>query len=194
MKRNTTIPTVLAVAAMLMLTSCQAPLPDIVEKPFKKLCDYRLKDFHLSSSVTYFTLYSSYSGVRCRYDPEIYRSLEEKLKDTIVQVSQKDQNGMWLYVPPVGCVLGPRPAEWIVYLDDRNRAHKVTNTREFRQLLGNIDTPAELQLWLRLNGKIDVCSYRRTIGGYTARFCKGVKLPQGDSYDVKSDGAISEIK
>jgi len=178
----------------MLFAGCGQPLPDIIEKRFKKPCDYRLKDFHLSSNVRYFTLYSSYSGVRCRYDPEIYRSLEEKPKDAIVQVSQKDQNGMWLYVPPVGCVLGPRPAEWIVYLDDRNRAHKITNRRELRQFLGQIDTPAELLLWLRLNGKIDVCNYRRTLNGYTARFCKGVKLPRGDSYDVKSDGTISEIK
>ena len=193
MKRNTTIPLVLAIAAIL-LAGCQQPLPDIAEKQFKKLCDYRLKDFHLSSNITYFTLYSSYFGAHCRYDLEIYRSLEKKQKDAISHTSQKNQNGMRLFISPVGCVIGPMPTEWIVYLDDAGSAHKVTNTRELRQFLGEIDTPAELQLWLRLNGKIDVCSYRRTIGGYTARFCKGVILPQGDSYDVKSDGAISEIK
>ena len=193
MKRNVVLLSVLFIAAILF-AGCRQPLPDITEKRFKKLCDYRLKDFHLSPDIRYFTLYSNYSGVRCRYDPEIYRSLEEKLKDAIVHASQKDQNGMRLYVPPVGSVLGPVPAEWIVYLDDAGRAHKITDRRELRQFLGKIDTPAELLLWLRLNGKIDVCSYRRTVGGYTARFCKGAMMPQGDSYDVKPDGTISEIK
>ena len=172
------------------LSGCQQPLPDFSQKPFKKVCDYRLQDFHLSSDVRYFTFYQKPFKILCRYSPETYRTLSAKEKSRLEKAMREAEGKMALFIPPNACVIGTIPTRAIAYLDRAGEVHTVTNTRELRLFFGAIDTPAELLFWLDLNSKAPVCSYRKTLGGYTAQMCEWIRFPSGNRYEVASDGMI----
>ncbi len=179
--------------AVFMFTGCQQPNQSSgkMEK-FKSLQEYRLSDFHLAKDVKYFSIHLGFSGITYRYDAQTYQQLNSEQKRALEDAKKGVKSYFNLYIPPVAMLIG-RPVAYIVYMDETSKVHTVETKDELKAFLGNIDTPAEVKVWLMLNGKRDVCRYKKGFIDYRVRFCDEASFPNAKySYVVTPHGRIEE--
>lgn len=192
MKRSLT--TVLGfMVAVSMFSGCQQPNQSSrkMEK-FKSLQEYRLNDFRLAKHVKYFSIYFGFSGTLYKYNTQTYQHLSSEEKRALEDAKKGVKSYFNLYIPPVAMMIG-RPVVYIVYMDEASKVHTVETKEELKAFFGNIDTPAEVKVWLMLNGKRDVSRYKKTFVDYRVWFCDEASFSNAKcSYVVTPHGRIEE--
>ena len=178
---------------LLMFLGCQQPDQSSgkMEK-FKSLNEYRLSDFRLAKDVKYFSIHLGFSGITYRYDSQTYQQLTSEQEHALEEAKKGVKSYFNLYISPVAALIG-RPVAYIIYIDETSSVHTVETKDELKEFLGNIDTPAEVKVWLMLNGKIDVNKYKKEFIDYRAWFCSEASFPNAKcSYLVTPHGKIQE--
>ena len=183
----------IVMGTLFMFLGCQQPnqRSGKMEK-FKSLNAYNLNDFHLAKDVKYFSIHLGFSGIVYRYNVEIYQHLSSEQKRTLEDAKKGVQNYFNLYIPPNAMIMGS-PVAYIVYIDEASKVHTVETKEELKDFLGNIDTPAEVKVWLMLNRKRDVSRYKKEFVDYRAWFCDEASFSNAKcSYVVAPHGRIEE--
>jgi len=178
---------------LLMFLGCQQPDQSSgkMEK-FKSLNEYRLSDFRLAKDVKYFSIHLGFSGITYRYDSQTYQQLTSEQKHALEVAKKGVKSYFNLYIPPVGALIG-RPVAYIVYIDEASSVHTVETKEELKAFLGNIDTPAEVKVWLKLNKKRDVHRYKKRFVDYRAWFCDESSHSNARcTYVISTHGKIQE--
>ena len=135
------------------------PLKAKEGKVLKSLIDYMLSDFHLAKPVKYFdikrySLDKPYSGQLSRsrgstawsFDMKAYRKLSNKEKKEVASLRPaSDGFGTTYYVDGTA---GIASVYNLHYVDMNSKAHTVFSETELVGFLGEIDTPAEIQVML----------------------------------------------
>jgi len=135
------------------------PLKAKEGKVLKSLTDYMLSDFHLAKPVKYFdikrySLDKPYSGKLSRFrgdtawsfDMKAYRKLSNKEKKEVASLRPaSDGFGTTYYVDGTA---GIASVYNLHYVDMNSKAHTVFSKSELVGFLGEIDTPAEIQVML----------------------------------------------
>ena len=162
---------VTVMGALFIFLGCQQPNQSSgkMEK-FKSLNEYRLSDFHLAKDVKYFSIHLGFSGITYRYDSQTYQQLTSEQEHALEEAKKGVKSYFNLYIPPVAALIG-RPVAYIIYIDEASRVHTVETKDELKEFLGNIDTSAEVKVWLMLNGKRNVSKYKKRFVDYRAWFC-----------------------
>ena len=176
-----------------MFLGCKQPKQSSgkMEK-FKSLNAYNLNDFHLAKDVKYFSIHLGFSGIVYRYNVQTYKQLSSDQKHALEDAKKGVKSYFNLYIPPNAMMIG-RPVAYIVYMDETSKVHTVETKDELKEFLGNIDTPAEVKVWLMLNGKIDVNKYKKEFIDYRAWFCSEASFPNAKcTYVVTPYGRIEE--
>ena len=77
--------------------------------------------------------------------------------------------------------------------DETSKVHTVETKEELKGFFGNIDAPAEVKVWLMLNGKRDVSRYKKGFIDYRVWFCDEASLSNTKcSYVVTAHGRIED--
>jgi len=152
----------------------------------KKLTEYNVSAFKLTKDVSYFEIqsYDTFGAknnlrflpslgvgrTKVFFDKSAYQSLTKKEKNKVNIASpvlpKSDHFGAWI-APPM-----TRNSGTIVsisnlhYLDKKSNLHTVSNTSGVMDLLGTIDTPAEIQLVLWMNKEKHAKSYKKVDNTY----------------------------
>jgi len=135
------------------------PLKEKAGKRLKSLTEYMLHDVHLAKPVKYFDIKSysldkPYSGKLSRsrgstawsFDMKAYRKLSNKEKKEIASLRPaSDGFGTTYYVDGTA---GIASVYNLHYIDMNSKAHTVFSESELVGFLGEIDTPAEIQIML----------------------------------------------
>jgi hypothetical protein len=135
------------------------PLKAKEGKVLKSLTDYMLSDVHLAKPVKYFDIKSysldePYSGKLSRsssstawsFDMKAYRKLSNKEKREIASLRPASNGfGTTYYVDGTA---GIASVYNLHYIDMNSKAHTVFSKSELVGFLGEIDTPAEIQIML----------------------------------------------
>ena len=179
--------------AVFMFSGCQQPNQSSVKmEKFKSLHEYKLNDFYLAKDVKYFSIHLGFSGITYRYNTQTYQHLSFEQKHTLEDAKKGVKSYFNLYIPPNGMLIGS-PVAYIVYMDETSKMHTVETKNELKSFLGNVDTPAEVKVWLMLNGKKDVCRYKKEFLDYRVRFCDEASFSNAKSiYVVTPHGRIEE--
>jgi len=137
-----------------------APTLSMGERLFKKSLSYKLKDFNFNWKVSFFTVvtFSVIFG-------EEKRDLTFKELNTIFKTdnrvySSKDKRDI-LYLAnlmknrknyKIQTGFGPWGRSYFVaiFIDNKGKMYALENIGELKDMLGVIDTPAEMLVWLRL--------------------------------------------
>jgi hypothetical protein len=192
MKRSLTI-LFGSMVVIFMFFGCQQPNQSSgkLEK-FKSLHVYKLNDFHLVKDVKYFSIHLGFTGITYRYNAQTYQQLSSDQKHTLEDAKKEVKSYFNLYMPPNGMLIG-RPVAYILYMDETSKVHTIETKDELKEFLGNIDTPAEVKVWLMLNGKRDVSSYKKGFVDYRAWFCDEASFSNAKcTYVVTPHGRIEE--
>jgi len=159
---------------------------------FKSLHAYKLRNFHLAKDVKYFSIHLGFSGITYRYNAQTYQQLSSEQRHALEDAKKGVKSYFNLYIPPVAMLIG-RAVAYIVYMDETSKVHTVETKDELKAFLGNIDTPAEVKVWLMLNGKRDVSRYKKGFVDYRAWFCDEASFSNAKcSYVVTPHGRIEE--
>jgi len=180
--------------AVFMFTGCQQPNQSSgkLEK-FKSLHVYKPNDFHLAKDVKYFSIHLGITGGTYRYNTQTYQYLSSEQKRTLEDAKKGVKSYFNLYIPPPNAMLIGRPVAYILYMDETSKVHTIETKDELKEFLGNIDTPAEVKVWLMLNGKRDVSSYKKGFVDYRAWFCDEASFSNAKcTYVVTPHGRIEE--
>ncbi len=185
----------LLAASLFVFSGCQQPVQSSgkIEK-FKSLSEYSLNDFRLAKDVRYFSVNVLFSGNVYHYDSQNYKQLSSAVKRDLEDAKKDNRSHFRLYIPPNACLIGI-PAATISYVDSDSKVHMVTNKKALKVFLGNIDTPAEVKVWLMLNGKREVENYKKRFGDYRAWFCDEASFSSPSvkcSYAVTPHGSIEK--
>ncbi|BAF72974.1 hypothetical protein [Sulfurovum sp. NBC37-1] len=135
------------------------PLKAKEGKVLKSLTDYMLSDVHLAKPVKYFDIKSysldkPYSGKLSRsrgstawsFDIKAYRKLSNKEKKEIASLHPaSDGFGTTYYIDGTA---GIASVYNLHYIDMNSKVHTVFSKSELVGFLGEIDTPAEMQIML----------------------------------------------
>jgi len=178
---------------LFMFMGCQQPNQSSgkMEK-FKSLHAYKLRNFHLAKDVKYFSIHLGFSGITYRYNAQTYQQLSSEQRHALEDAKKGVKSYFNLYIPPVAMLIG-RAVAYIVYMDETSKVHTVETKDELKAFLGNIDTPAEVKVWLMLNGKRDVSRYKKGFVDYRAWFCDEASFSNAKcSYVVTPHGRIEE--
>ena len=190
MRRNLTVVSGFMVVVFMFL-GCQQPnkSSEKMEK-FKSLQEYRLNDFRLAKDVKYFSIQLGFSGITYRYNVQTYKQLSSEQKHALKDAKKGVKRYFNLYIPPNAAMIG-RPVAYILYMDETSKVHTVETKEELKGFLGNIDTPAEVKVWLMLNRKRDVSRYEKRFVDYRTWFCDEASFSNAKcSYVVTPHGRI----
>jgi len=154
------------------------------EKVFHQMPAYTIKDFHFAWDIGYLEFFvfdaESSDGKKFKIDPKTttLRSMMRvgKIKET--NKTEKDhkwlmhailkQDYFWktMLLPP-GAVYG---FSTLHFTKGDNHLKAIETKEEILQMLGKIDTEAEVRLWLSVLDLPTPYSYKKTKNGYRIRF------------------------
>ena len=179
---------VIIISALLWGTPLQAKKVKVKldrgEKMFHQIPAYTIKDFHFAWDIGYLEFFvfdaESSDGKKFKIDPKTttLRSMMRvgKLKET--NKTEKDhkwlmhailkQDYFWktMLLPP-GAVYG---FSTLHFTKGDNSLKAIETKEEILQMLGKIDTEAEVRLWLSVLDLPAPYSYKKTKEGYRVRF------------------------
>jgi len=145
------------------------PVLDKGEKRFKASKDFRLKDFNFTKKITYFDVVSyclipndketkltpceqSYDFVICRANPSSYKKLSKEqkrgLKFLKTAIAKKDYFWKAYNVPDISYTYTS-----LRFIDETSRVKAIETLKDLRDIIGKIDTPSEIYLWLNAKEK-----------------------------------------
>ena len=144
------------------------PMLDKGEKRFKASTNFRLKDFNFTKKITYFDVVSyclvpnkktkltpceqTYDSIICRADPSTYATLTKKQKKGLVwlktAIAKKDYFWKEHNVPDISYTYTS-----LRFIDETSRVKAIETLKDIRDIMGSIDTPSEMYLWLNAKGK-----------------------------------------
>jgi len=185
------------------------PVLEKGEKRFKANIDYRLRDFNFAKKIKYFDVISyclipktnerklvpceqSYDSVIYRADPSVHKKLSkgqkrglDRLKMAIVK-----KGYFWraYNVPDISYTY-----TILRFLDETSGVKAIETLDDIANMMGKIDTPAEMYLWLYAEGKHYYAhSYKKVGNLHRVRFAKDDYLKCRDIeyftyYDEKGD-------
>lgn len=152
----------------------------------KKLNDYKVSDFKLTNDVSYFEI-ESYNtselnkklqflprvgGKRTKifFDQSAYQALTDKDKSKVniafPKFAKSDHLGARI-APPMTRNMGHiMSISNLRYLDKQSKVHTIPTTSGVMDLLGDIDTAAEIQLVLWMNNERPAKSYKKVNNQY----------------------------
>jgi hypothetical protein len=160
------------------------------EKVFKHTLAYRLKDFSLQWPIDAFAVY--------RYDllgtehTVRYKDLKPVFRGGAMPATQKVQNDIealanmmfkreeqyFLYKPH-----GIRVIFHLVVFRKNGKTYALESFEELKKMLGTLDTPAKLLLWLRLKNLANPASYLYTHGAWRVRFVYRTHCSRGEYFE-----------
>ena len=195
MKKKLTTALLFSIAVMLF-SACQEPMLERGEVKFKKLDAYRLDDFKLTKNIHYFEIIRNgpTSVVIARYGNESKHNFGKK------QPGKRSQLKLWQRLHGSSYDIMIPPIYTVRYIDADGHEGVIVTPGKLRSFLGEIDTPAELQLWLSLTGaQPPGYSYKKEKGMYKVRWNFSLINDTGMcvNYDYKarvdSQGSIIKI-
>ncbi len=169
------------------------PVLEKGEKVFKKSQEYRLKDFNFVRKIKYFDIITyaldedatgkpkvwsnNFGTVIYQADPSLYAKFSKKQKDGLTWLKEAiiRDGYFWQYtisenptIPDITTYISLR------FIDEDSRLKAIETRQDIKDILGDIDTPAELSLWLytsntSLNMK-SIYSYKKIDDLYRVRF------------------------
>ena len=159
-KKSTKIIIISAVA--MMISSCQEPILERSEVKFKKLNEYHLDDFKLNREIRYFEIIRNgpTSAVVARYgtsSPDNHAAKKYPLKRSSLTLMQRLHGAAYGMMMP--------PFYTVRYIETNGHEGMILEPKELKSFLGEIDTPAELQVWLSLTGTQPAYSYQKEKNG-----------------------------
>ncbi len=163
------------------------------EKVFKKSQEYRLKDFNFVKKIKYFDVVSyavdeditgklkvwsnDFGTVIYQADPSLYAKFSKKQKDGLTWLKEAiiRDGYFWQYtisenptIPDITTYISLR------FIDEDSRLKAIETRRDIKDILGEIDTPSELFLWLYANHFLvkykSIYSYKKINDLYRVRF------------------------
>jgi len=173
MKKNLLTVIICSVAAVLF-SSCQEPRLDSGEVKFKKLDAYCLDDFKLTKNIRYFemTRNGPTSVVIARYGTKKENSASSSIDKKPLEKNTSKTSHLTrmqrLHGPAYGMMIPP--SYTVRYIDADGHDGIIVTPGKLRSFLGEIDTPAEVQVWLTLTGTQMGYSYKKEKGMYGVRW------------------------
>ena len=155
------------------------PKLDRGEHLFAPSTSYRMQNFNLAWSVSYFkvlsynTIYDNPKKVDYKSARTLFKTDNRKLNPNSVRYLMKvmlRSNYFWKYR------LAPSPMiryNIVIFIDKHGKMFALESKKELREFLGKIDTPAELLLWTYANDKGEFgnpYSYKKIKNGYRVRY------------------------
>ena len=163
------------------------------EKRFKKSQEYRLKDFNFVRKIKYFDVVSyavdedatgkpkvwsnNFGTVIYQADPSLSAKFSKKQKDALAWLKEAiiRDGYFWQYtisenptIPDITTYISLR------FIDEDSRLKAIETRQDIKDILGDIDTPAELSLWLYANHFLAkykfIYSYKKINDLYRVRF------------------------
>ena len=169
------------------------PVLEKGETRFKRSQEYRLKDFNFAKKIKYFDLITydldedatgkpkvwlnNFGTIIYQADPSLYAKFSKKQKDGLTWLKEAiiSDGYFWQYTISGNPTL-PAATTYISlrFIDEDSRLKAIETRQDIKDILGDIDTPAELFLWLyasntSLNIK-SVYSYKKIDDLYRVRF------------------------
>ena len=145
------------------------PILDKGEKRFKSSTAVRLKDFNFAKKIIYFDVITyclvpndkktklipceeSYDFVLFRADPSVYKKLSQKQRKGLVWLKTAIAKKSYFWkehnIPDMSYTYSI-----LRFIDEKSRIKAIEMLEEIRDIMGKIDTPSEIYLWLNANGK-----------------------------------------
>ena len=157
MSKNPTKIIIISVVAII-ISSCQEPMLESREVKFKKLNEYHLDDFKLNREIRYFEIIRNghTSAVTARYGtsaPDNHSAKKYPLKRSSLTLMQRLHGAAYGMMTP--------PFYTVKYIDTNGHEGMILEPKKLKSFLGEIDTPAELQVWLSLTGTQPAYSYQK---------------------------------
>lgn len=191
--------------ASIVLFACGSggPNKNLPITPFPDLASYRLSDFSLSKPLNYWQIetqtyddpfldpdFVARSSVIFQFDENIFEGLSSELQDEIL--SQNSNAGFSYSCIPSSCAI------YGVILEE-GRVDLIISEEELLELFGEIDTTAELDIWLWMSN-YESRLYETTDTGYRvvaveiyqSDVCGGTV--DEDLLEVTADGTITELR
>ena len=167
---------VMMMGVLFILLGCQQPMLDSGETKLKKLSEYHLNDFHFSKNVRYLEIiqhgrtpiavarYGTNGNILKPVKIETFTSKKRVKYDSSYwkQVSKKLRGASY------GMMVAPFYS--VRYVNADGEEFMLSNISELKSLLGEIDTPAELQMWLFLSAKVRGYSYEKSNSFYNVKW------------------------
>ena len=169
------ITVIICSVAAVMFSSCQEPMLDSGEIKFKKLDTYRFDDFKLTKKIRYFEIIKNgpASVAIARYGTKKDNSISSSIDRKTIEKNTSKISHMTLMQRlhgPAYSMMIP-PIYTVRYIDAAGHEGIIVKPEKLRSFLGEIDTPAELQLWLSLTGvQPPGYSYKKEKGMYRVRW------------------------
>ena len=177
---------------ILIFTACNQPILDSGEVKIKQSSKYHLSDFRFTKQVEYLEVVEykrhhhylplkakkfaknvdgRFPAVVERYYPEGKNSLSEAQKKSL----QTLRHEMFIGEDHLGrdcssSMMASFCTRIVQYIDESGKSHIVSTKKELKAVLGRIDTPAEVQLWLTLSGNRPAYSCKKADDGYRVRW------------------------
>ena len=149
------------------------------EKLFKKSTLYKLKDFNLNLDISFLSVVSFITISREKKELK-YKELQTIFKSDNRVYSQKNKSDI-LYLAnlmkkrknyPLKVAYGPWGDRYfiIIFIDQKGKMFALEDLKELKDMLGDIDTPAEILLWIRVKNYGFPYSYLFTNNLWRLRF------------------------
>lgn len=177
---------------VLMFTGCQQPILDAGEIKFKQPGKYHLSNFSFTKQVEYLEVieykrHHHYLPLRAKkfaknvdgrfpavveqYYPKRKYSLSETQKRSL----QMLRHEMFIGGDHLGrdcssSMMASFCTRIVQYIDKDRKSHIVSSKKALKALLGDIDTTAEVQLWLTLSGRRPAYSCKKMDDTFRVRW------------------------
>ena len=187
----------IAIGISLLLIGCQQPMLDNGETKLKHpseytVSEYDLSDFNFAKQVQYFEVieYVSHPSYQSRQVKKFAKKVDRRFPVAIHKYYPKGKNSlsetqkrslqmlkheMFIGVDHLGrdcssSMMASFCTRIVQYIDESGKSHIVSTKKELKAVLGRIDTPAEVQLWLTLSGSRPAYSCKKADDAYRVRW------------------------
>jgi len=176
-----------------IFSGCQEPTLDSGETKFKKLSAYNLSDFNFAKHVQYLEIIEYTSNLRQQSRqvkkfakkvdkrfPVVSKQYYHKGKNSLSQTQKRSlqmlRHEMFIGSDHLagdsnyGMMRAFVDSRIVQYIDGDGKSHIISTKKELKAVLGKINTPAEVQLWLLLSGDVAGYSYEKVNDDYRVRW------------------------